>query len=268
MADMIEETLEAMEAKPVNITELTDEEVKADVAEEPIPEPKDEDEDLPEKYRGKSKAELARMHEEAQSALGRQSNEVGELRKVFDEYIQSNVRQSQEAPTQEEDPVDFLLEPEKAVRKMIENDPEIQKTREVQAALLRQTQRDRILNDFPDIAQVVSDPKFIEWKDASPIRQKLFKDADQFDYTAVKELMENWKDRNRVVEDAKKMEADAQKEAVKEAATGNVRGNPDVQRRKKVYRRADIIKLMKDDPSRYAALQDEIMQAYQEGRVK
>ena len=36
----------------------------------------------------------------------------------------------------------------------------------------------------------------------------------------------------------------------------------------KVYRRADIIKLMKNDPDRYQALADEIMAAYAEGRVK
>jgi hypothetical protein len=36
---------------------------------------------------------------------------------------------------------------------------------------------------------------------------------------------------------------------------------------KKKYRRADIIKLMQTDPSRYEALQDEIMKAYSEGRV-
>ena len=67
---------EEQDANLVDITALTDEEVKAELQEEPTPEP-NEDDDLPEKYRGKSKAELARMHEEAQSALGRQSNEVG-----------------------------------------------------------------------------------------------------------------------------------------------------------------------------------------------
>ena len=38
--------------------------------------------------------------------------------------------------------------------------------------------------------------------------------------------------------------------------------------RRKVYRRADIIKLMKNDPDRYQAMSEEIMAAYAEGRVK
>jgi len=37
---------------------------------------------------------------------------------------------------------------------------------------------------------------------------------------------------------------------------------------KRVYRRADLIRLKMTDPQRYEALSDEIMTAYQEGRVK
>jgi hypothetical protein len=37
---------------------------------------------------------------------------------------------------------------------------------------------------------------------------------------------------------------------------------------KRVYRRADLIRLKMQDPTRYEALSDEIMQAYSEGRVK
>jgi hypothetical protein len=37
---------------------------------------------------------------------------------------------------------------------------------------------------------------------------------------------------------------------------------------KKIYRRADLIRLKMTDPNRYDALSDEIMQAYSDGRVK
>ena len=37
---------------------------------------------------------------------------------------------------------------------------------------------------------------------------------------------------------------------------------------KRVYRRADLIRLKMQDPARYDALSDEIMAAYAEGRVK
>ena len=35
--------------------------------------------DVPEKYKGKSVAEIARMHEEAEKLIGRQANEVHEV---------------------------------------------------------------------------------------------------------------------------------------------------------------------------------------------
>jgi hypothetical protein len=37
---------------------------------------------------------------------------------------------------------------------------------------------------------------------------------------------------------------------------------------KRVYRRADLIRLKMTDPARYESLSDEIMQAYADGRVK
>ena len=204
MADIIDEVIEAQEAKPEDITQLTDEEVKADVTEEPIPEP-NEDDDLPEKYRGKSKAELARMHEEAQSALGRQSNEVGELRKVFDDYIMSSKSTQEEAPN--EDPVDFLLEPEKAIEQKIDNHPRLKQAEEALEKMRQLQVRDKVMQDFPNIQEVLSDPRFMEWKNSSTIRKQLFDNMDKnFDYDSTAELMNGWNDRNRVVENAKQME--------------------------------------------------------------
>jgi hypothetical protein len=36
----------------------------------------------------------------------------------------------------------------------------------------------------------------------------------------------------------------------------------------KIYRRADVIKLMQTDPDRYALMGEEITKAYSEGRVR
>jgi len=96
----------------------------------------------------------------------------------------------------------------------------------------------------------------------------LFVRADQeYDYEAAHELFSNWKERNQVVQQTAEVEKAARKNAVKSANTGNARGTGEGTR-KKTYRRADIIKLMKSDPDRYMALQPEIMAAYADGRVK
>jgi hypothetical protein len=49
------------------------------------PEESSIEDELPEKYRGKSVKELVEMHQNAEQALGKQSSEVGELRKVVDD---------------------------------------------------------------------------------------------------------------------------------------------------------------------------------------
>ena len=116
--------------------------------------------------------------------------------------------------------------------------------------------------------QILQDPKFAEWIKGSKVRTKLFVEADQrYDYDSAHELFSLWKEKNQVVQQAAEVEKQARKSAVKSATTGNARGTGEGSR-KKVYRRADIIKLMRTDPERYQALSDEIFKAYAEGRVK
>ena len=224
--------------------------------------------DIPEKYRGKSAKELARMHQEAEKLLGRQSSEVGELRKVVDTYIQTQL--SQQAPQQEEEDedIDFFVDPDKAIARAIERHPKIQQADQVTQQYKKQTALSQLQQRHPDMQQILTDPKFAEWIQASKIRTQLFVQADQkFDHDAADELFSLWKERRGVVEQTVAAEKAGRKQQVKAASTGNARGNPDGNVRK-IYRRADIIKLMKTDPERYMQMSDEIMRAYQEGRVK
>ena len=77
LADNVEQT--PAEARPGTETRLDGESVFDDKTETP---------ELEEKYRGKSPVELARMHKEAEAKLGKQSTELGEIRKKLDEYGQ------------------------------------------------------------------------------------------------------------------------------------------------------------------------------------
>ena len=45
--------------------------------------------EVPNKYRNKSIQDLVKMHQEAESRIGQQGSEVGELRKVVDKFILS-----------------------------------------------------------------------------------------------------------------------------------------------------------------------------------
>jgi hypothetical protein len=97
----------------------------------------------------------------------------------------------------------------------------------------------------------------------------MFVAADQhYDVESANELFSLWKDRKGSIDKTLKSEKDGRQRAVKEGSTGYTRGNPDSSTSKKIYRRADIIKLMKTDPDRYLALSDDIQRAYAEKRVK
>lgn len=234
--------------------------------EEATPEPESKEEELPEKYRGKSAAEIARMHQEAERLLGKQSGEVGELRRAFDDFVKG---QAQNAPEQKKprDPVDFFTDPEEAIRQVIAESPELKETRQVKQELQRIKAAETFRQQHPDAPEIMSNPKFAEWIKGSNYRVRLAQKADQYDIDAADELFTSWKETQKMVKNATEIEKMAKKSEVKRAATGGNRSNPDGSGRK-IYRRVDIIKLMRDDPRRYEALQPEIMQAYQEGRVR
>jgi hypothetical protein len=96
----------------------------------------------------------------------------------------------------------------------------------------------------------------------------LFFRADkQFDFDAADELLSTWKDRQGVAKQTVNAEKQARSQAIKSASTA-VSGGSDEAPSKKIYRRADIIRLMQTDPDKYDSMQPEIMAAYAEGRVK
>lgn len=266
-AILIDERLEQEEEE--NVSQVVED--NFDEIEEPQQELQEtfsepEEEDLPEKYKGKSVKELARMHQEAEKLLGRHSSEVGELRKVVDQYIQAQLSQKQQEVEQEED-VDFFLDPDKAVSKAIENHPSIKQAKEYTEQARRTAALNSLKAKHPDMENIVQDENFAKWVQGSKIRTQLFLMADQgYDHEAADELFSLWKERQQTVQNTATVEKQARKEALKGANTGNARGSSEGSSKKK-FRRVDLINLMKTDPDRYDALQPEIMRAYAEGRV-
>ena len=96
----------------------------------------------------------------------------------------------------------------------------------------------------------------------------MFVEADQqYNAEAADELFTLWKERKDIAQQTAAVEKQSRKQQLKAANTGSAQGSAEGSRRK-VYRRADIIKLMRTDPERYQALSEEILKAYAEGRVK
>jgi len=252
-----------------NADQIEQNEVNEIQQEVEVEQPQPEETSLPDKYQGKSLEEVVQMHQEAEKLLGRQSSEVGELRKVVDDYIAT---QTPAAPQQQhvepEDDIDYFTDPQGAVNRAIENHPKIREAQQYTEQYKKQSSLATLQAKHPDMQTILSDPKFAEWIKASKIRTQLFVQADQqYDADSADELFSLWKERKTVAQQTAQVEKQARKQTLKAANTGNARGTGEGSR-KKVYRRSDIIKLMKTDPERYQALSDEILTAYAEGRVK
>ena len=258
MATLIDERPEDVETEHEEVNQSQ---------EEPQVEETPQEEEIPEKYQGKSTAEIVRMHQEAEKLLGRQSSEVGELRSVVDNYIQTQLDTTPATQEPEED-IDFFSDPDKAVERAIKNHPSIKAAEAQTQQYKQQTAQSQLQQRHPDMQKILQDGKFVEWIKGSKIRTQLFAQADtQYDYEAADELFTIWKERQQTVAQTAVNEKASRKEAVKTASTGGAKGSGETAS-KKVYRRSDIIKLMQTDPERYLALSPEIEKAYAEKRVR
>ena len=250
--------------------ESTTQELEQDTVETPEEEQPQQEPELPEKYKGKSVEDLVQMHQELEKFSGKQSTEVGELRRLVDDHIQTQLvaQQAPQQQQQQDDDVDFFVDPKTAVSRAIDNHPKILEAQAYTEQAKKQATLAQLQQRHPEMESVLQDPKFAEWIKGSKVRTQLFVQADQqYDYDAANELFSLWKERNQVVEQTAQAEKAARKSAVKTASTGNARGTSEGSR-KKVYRRADISKLMRTDPERYQSLSDELLKAYAEGRVR
>lgn len=235
------------------------------------------EEELPEKYKGKTAAEIAKMHQEAEKLIGRQANEVHEVRSLADQLLkqqlESNKKVKQE-PIEESLEEDFFADPKQAVARTVEKHPAVIEARQAALEMKKMKTAQQLAAKHPDFGTIAADAGFQDWVKASAIRLNLFAKADaEYDFEAADELLSTYKEikqikaQQAVQQTAKsnEIEAEAQKSAMR-AATVDVGGTGESSR--KIFRRADLIKLKMTDPARYDAMSDEIMAAYAEGRVR
>ena len=268
MAEFIEEPIEEL-----NVSLEEDEELSEFTTPEPETEIQDEveeeeatpeEETLPTKYQGKSVNEIIHMHQEAEKLVGRQSTEVGELRRLVDDYV----KPTPEPATTQEEAIDFFDNPQEAVNQAVSNNPALKEIQELQKNLKQQEITAKLNANHSDYMDTLNNPDFAEWVKGSKVRMELYQRADgNFDYDAADELLSNWGERARKVTEAKTTAKKDVKEQRKAASTGTSKGTGETSSRK-IYRRSDIMNLMRNDPERYLELSDEILKAYSEKRVR
>jgi hypothetical protein len=221
---------------------------------------------LPEKYQGKSIEDVARMHQEAEKRLSVQGQEIGEVRKLADELIRQNLESKQSAKKIEPE-VDFFEDPQAAIQKAVDNHPDVQSSKLAFANMQKMQIKQQLASAHPDFDEIAKDQNFADWVKSSPVRIKLFAAADQgYDFESANELLSTYKQIRGVKTKQNEVAQESNRQVSLRAAAVDVGGSGESS--KKIYRSSDLIRLKMTDPDRYEALQDEIMQAYSEGRVK
>jgi len=223
--------------------------------------------DIPNFYRDKSLEDVIKMHQEANKLIDRQGKEVGEIRKLADELIKQNLSSNKQSIKEEAPEVDFFENPKEAIRQTVDNHPDVVAGRQAAHDFKRMQIQQKLAQEHPDYGQVASDPDFANWVKSSPVRINLFAKADgEFDYDSANELLTTYKQLRGVKAKQTSDAGETQRKTNLKAAGVDIGGSGESGKR--VYRRADLIRLKMTDPNRYEALSDEIMQAYADGRVK
>jgi hypothetical protein len=125
----------------------------------------------------------------------------------------------------------------------------------------------RLAQEHPDFGDIARDQDFANWVKSSPVRIKIFEQADSgYDFDSANELLSTYKQLRSVKQKQTSDDGEVTRKQNLKAVGVDIGGSGESS--KKVYRRADLIRLKMQDPNRYDALSDEIMQAYQEGRVR
>ena len=236
----------------------------------------EEDTNLPEKYRGKTQAEIAEMHMNAEKRLGSLQNEVGQLRGLVKDLADVQ-RQPQPTTEKAEDldlsDADFLNDPVGSTKKIAEHvhasTKEDAPRKSVDDVEL-EAETAALLSDFPDMNNLVSDPAFQEYCNSRPSR---IRDA-QIAATgtnveavyAARRLLEGYDDLRQAAPTAQSKPEESPAEAAKAVSNEGGRGKAPVP--KDLIYEQDVIQLIQNEPDKYRSpsFQKELQAAIREGR--
>jgi hypothetical protein len=232
--------------------------------------------EVPEKYKNKSLDEIVRMHQEAEKLIGRQAQEVGEVRKLADSLLKQQLEAKHDRQPEPAQEIDWFEDPQKAINQALESNPVLRQLQEQQAVQAQRAALDVIEKTHPDFVSVAQSEDFQQWVAESKVRQRLYNDANNYDADSALELLNNYKslrglkqqkeETSKAADEAlKKTDSEGRSKALKAAA---VQQGGTGETGKPVYRRADLIRLRMQDPNRYESMADEILNAYAEGRVR
>ena len=195
---------------------------------------------------------------EKERSLTKQGFEVGQLRKVVDDHLLTGKKQ-------EEPPVDFFEDPDKAVDTKITSNPKIQELESKLTQIQQLESLNKLKAEHPDYADIVQQKEFQDWVGKSKVRTRLLQEADQlYDYDSANELLETWKERTG---NQKNAEAKAQQEVKTKSDLSKAKVHAGgANAGSKTYTRLELINMKNSDPELYRSLN--VTELYRSGRVR
>lgn len=234
---------------------------------------------VPEKYQGKSTADVVKMHQELEQAYSRQGNELGEYRKLSLTLADTVTRPPKVEPEVKRHTVtadDLFADPAKAIDDVIDSHPVVKKARETTENLERQLAQKDFESRHSSFKEDLQDPAFAAWVKSNPSLVRMAQKADAYDFDSADQLFGLWKEKKSVkaeVEQKVKEVTDKQK---KERA-GTLEGSSGVDASSEtIWNRAEIREIQRKallgDRTARAKWEDPKWQAqrrkaYADGRV-
>jgi len=235
--------------------------------------------DLPEKFKGKSAKDIAEAYTNLEKELGRKGQEIGEMRKLYDSILQNTLsnQPKQDSPQEPEPTTDIFDDPEGTVHRLVQK--ELAPLKQQQELSKQEKFNQNLQQNYPDAESIVGSQEFADWVQSSRIRMEIYQKADNWDWDAANELLSTYKALHSKPEPQNTLDLPEMEKEVK--LTPEQRAARDTELRaattergstgetsKKVFRRIDLMNLLRDDPERYYSLEPEIRKAYSEGRVR
>lgn len=253
-------------------TEAKAEDATASDNDDEVPEDK-----IPKRLRGKTLAQVYEEFAGLEKEYSRLGNEYGEQRKTLRELLELTLKSQQPngaGSSEGDEEIDFHSAPEEAVERAVKKalKPVEQKLLTTEQRLLQKEFNER----HPGYLQTAASEEFQDWIKSSSYRTRLFQAAAAFDMDAAEDLFSEWEARANATkadsdDDAGEREDAAlkkrralRKNATETGGAGKSAGSGG----KKIYKSSELAKLYITNREKYNEMMPEIIQAYQEGRVK
>lgn len=268
-------------------TALTEAVVSPPSTTDPAPTPTpSQDENVPEKFRGKSVKDVIEMYQNLESRAGAMANDLGVQRQLTDRLLdlkRSTDLQNNTPGKRRTEPVpvtanDILDRPQETLERVV-GAKTAEVTEDVNARLAQFETRlaqQTFEARHPDYKSVVADPTFASWVQSSTIRLRAAAAANQGNWQIADELLSEFKTAQGGTRktDQAPAKAEADLAGARRAAletSGSARGTDGKSTGgAKIYKRTDLMRLRITDPEAYydEDFQNEILKAHSEHRVK